>query len=155
MSVTFNTFSIVREYPAPPERVFAAFSDPVQKATWLNPPDGDETVASDPGYDEFDVRVGGRERFEFKEEDGRTMSYDAHYYDVVPGERLVYAYEMYQGGDRISVSVATIQFESKAGGTVLTWTEQGAYLDDLDKPELREGGTSWMLDNLLAHVAPA
>jgi uncharacterized protein YndB with AHSA1/START domain len=89
--------------------------------------------------------------FEFKEEDGRTMSYDAHYFDVVPGERLVYAYEMYQGADRISVSVATIQFESQADGTVLTWTEQGAYLDGLDKPDLRQGGTSWMLDNLQTH----
>ena len=60
---------------------------------------------------------------------------------------------MYQGDDRISVSVATIQLESRADGTVLTWTEQGAYLDDLDKLDLREGGTSWMLDNLLTYFA--
>jgi uncharacterized protein YndB with AHSA1/START domain len=152
MSVEFNTFSISREYPVAPALVFAAFADPARKAAWTNPPDGDGS-ASGPGYDEFDVRIGGRERFEFKEEDGRTMSYDAHYYDVVPGERLVYAYEMYQGDDRISVSVATIQLESRADGTVLTWTEQGAYLDDLDKPDLREGGTSWMLDNLLTYFA--
>lgn len=152
MTVTFNTFSIKREYPVAPARVFEAFADPTKKSAWTNPPDGDGP-ASDPGYDEFDVRIGGHERFEFKEEDGRTMSYAAHYYDVVPGERLVYAYEMYQGEDRISVSITTIQFEANGDATVLTWTEQGAFLDDLDQPAMREGGTEWMLDNLAAHFA--
>jgi hypothetical protein len=38
-----------------------------------------------------------------------------------------------------------------ADGTALTWTEQGAYLDDIDGPQapsLRKEGTTEMLDGL-------
>jgi uncharacterized protein YndB with AHSA1/START domain len=81
------------------------------------------------------------------------MTYDAMYYDIVDQERIVYAYEMCADGERISVSVATLEFVATSGGTKLTWTEQGAYLDGLDQPKLRKGGTSWMLDNLKTHFA--
>jgi hypothetical protein len=38
-------------------------------------------------------------------------------------------------------------------GTKLTYTEQGAFLDGIDKPEAREEGTAWMLDNLGKYLA--
>ena len=38
-------------------------------------------------------------------------------------------------------------------GTKLTYTEQGAFLDDIDKPEAREEGTAWLLDNLGKYLA--
>jgi uncharacterized protein YndB with AHSA1/START domain len=81
--------------------------------------------------------------------DGPTMGYDALYYDIVPDQRIVYCYEMYADGARISVSVATIEFADAEFGTKLSYTEQGAYLDGLDLPEDRQGGTEWMLDNLV------
>lgn len=57
---------------------------------------------------------------------------------------------------RISVSVATIEFVTDAaGGTALAWTEQGAYLDGLDQPSLREEGTTWVLDNMPGYLAPS
>ena len=73
----------------------------------------------------------------------------------MPGRRLVYSYEMYAGAARISVSVATIEFAAADGGTRLTWTEQGAYLDGIDgneAPRLREGGTGEMLDGLTKYL---
>jgi hypothetical protein len=57
---------------------------------------------------------------------------------------------------RISVSVATIEFVETNDGTTLTWTEQGAYLngfDGEDAPQLRQGGTSEMLDGLAKYLA--
>jgi uncharacterized protein YndB with AHSA1/START domain len=150
-AVNYNTFRIERTYPASPMHVFAAFSNSDAKARWMS---GEHEPSADVvNTAEFDFRVGGHERFEFAEEDGRAMSYDARYYDIVPDRRIVYSYEMYADGDRISVSVATIEFLRDAAGTNLSWTEQGVYLDGLDQPELREGGTSWMLDNLTEHLA--
>ena len=70
-------------------------------------------------------RVGGRERFAIKA-DGTIYRYDARYYDIVPDQRIIYAYEMYAGQARISVSVATIEFVKNGDSTTLTWTEQGA-----------------------------
>jgi uncharacterized protein YndB with AHSA1/START domain len=151
-SVTYNTFRIERMYPVQPASVFAAFTASDAKAHWMsgdNDPDAEVTNDA-----ELDFRVGGHERFEFTEEDGRKMTYDARYYDIVPDRRIVYSYEMYADEARISVSVATIEFLVGSAGTSLTWTEQGVYLDGHDQPELREGGTSWMLDNLSEYLAP-
>jgi uncharacterized protein YndB with AHSA1/START domain len=154
-SVIHDTFTIERSYPAAPSRVFAAFASAEAKSTWgdtgdLEPADGQAGVA------EFDFRVGGRERFGFKMQ-GTTYRYDARYYDIVPDQRIIYAYEMYAGDARISVSVATIEFTKDADGTALTWTEQGAYLDGTDGPQapsLRKEGTTEMLDGLTRYLAP-
>jgi uncharacterized protein YndB with AHSA1/START domain len=154
-SVIHDTFTIERSYPAAPSRVFAAFASEEAKNTWgdtgdLEPADGQA------GITEFDFRAGGRERFSFKYA-GATYRYDARYYDIVPDQRIIYAYEMYADDARISVSVATIEFAKTGDGTALTWTEQGTYLDGIDGPEastLRKEGTTEMLDGLTRYLAP-
>jgi len=148
-SVIHDTFTIERNYPAAPPRVFAAFTTAEAKNIWgdtgdLGPAEG---IA---GSAEFDFRVGGREKFGFVWQ-GTTLRYEARYYDIVPDGRIVYAYEMYAGDARISVSVATIEFAKNGDGTALVWTEQGAYLDGIDgaqAPSMRRGGTTEMLDGL-------
>jgi uncharacterized protein YndB with AHSA1/START domain len=146
-TVTCSTFTIERTLAALPSQVFAAFADVNLKTRMLASSD-DEEVGEAFGHTEFDFRIGGRERFDFVEEDGREMKYNALYYDIVPNERIVYAYEMYAGESRISVSVASIELLESEISTRLIWTEQGAFLDGLDTSELREGGTSWMIDNM-------
>jgi uncharacterized protein YndB with AHSA1/START domain len=149
-TVTFSTFTIERTLAALPGQVFAAFADVNLKTRMLAPSD-DEEVGEASAHAEFDFRIGGRERFEFVEEDGRKMKYDALYYDIVPNQRIVYSYEMYADESRISVSVASIELLETTSATTLIWTEQGAFLDGLDTSELREGGTSWMIDNMAEH----
>ncbi len=146
-TVVCSTFTIERTLAASPNEVFAAFADVNLKTRMLAPSD-DEEVGEVSAHAEFDFRIGGRERFEFAEEDGRKMKYDALYYDIVPNQRIVYSYEMYADGSRISVSVASIELLEIANSTTLIWTEQGAFLDGLDTSDLREGGTSWMIDNM-------
>ncbi len=151
--VIHDTFTIERAYPVPADRVFAAFASREAKDAW-----GDDEPAEpgpDAGDSEFDFRIGGRERFAFAYQ-GTTYRYDACYYDIVPGQRIIYSYEMYANDARISVSVASIEFGATPEGTALTWTEQGAYLDGFDGPEaprLREGGTAGMLDGLAKYLA--
>jgi uncharacterized protein YndB with AHSA1/START domain len=153
--VIHETFRIERIYAAAPSAVFAAFSTEEARSSWgdpgdLEPPedDGDGEVS------EFDFRVGGREIFSTKWQ-GATYRYDARYYDIVPDSRIVYSYEMYADGVRISLSLATIEFAGSGGGTQLTWTEQGIYLDGYngaEAPEMREGGTIDMLKGLAAYL---
>lgn len=152
-SVIHDTFSIERTYPAAPSRVFAAFASREAKDAWGDTGDL-EPAESDAGSGEFDFRPGGRERFGFRYQD-TNYRYDALYYDIVPDQRIVYSYEMYADGARISVSVATIEFAKSGDGTVLTWTEQGAYLDGIDGPQapaLRQEGTTEMLDGLARYL---
>jgi uncharacterized protein YndB with AHSA1/START domain len=150
-TVTCNTFTIERTLAASPERVFEAFANANQKAQWLAPVD-DEAPDDVFAHAEFDFKVGGHERFTFVEADGRTMRYDATFYDIVPTQRIVYSYEMYSNDSRISISVASIQILEGANTTTLVWTEQGAFLDGLDTSDLREGGTSWLLDNMAEYL---
>jgi uncharacterized protein YndB with AHSA1/START domain len=141
-SVVHATFAIERTYEAAPERVFAAWAEPAAKASWFGPPSvGHESR-------EFDFRVGGLERFEVPGPDGASYRFDCRYADIVDGQRIVYAYDMYRAGTRISVSLATIELELSGAATKLTFTEQGAFLDGHDTPAEREHGTRALLDNL-------
>ena len=53
----------------------------------------------------------------------------------------------------MSVSLATVEIVFDQDGTKLTYTEQHAFLDGIDKPGAREEGTAWMLDNLGKYLA--
>jgi uncharacterized protein YndB with AHSA1/START domain len=149
-SVNHTTFVLERRYPAAPSRVFAAWASEEAKAVWMDDPDFKSDASSD---SEMDFRVGGHERFGGLTPEGTSYSYDATYYDIVPDNRIVYSYEMYSGVDRMSVSLATVLFTPDGDGTHLTYTEQGAFLDGIDKPEAREEGTAWLLDNLGKYLA--
>ncbi len=141
-SVTHGSFVIERSYPATPARVFAAFATLEAKSRWFGAPE--ETLIADR---EFDFRIGGHERFVSKHERA-TFTYDSVYYDIVPGQRIVTAYEMYSDDVRMSVSVATVEIAAEGTGSHLTYTEQGAFLDGIDKSENREHGTRELLDKL-------
>ncbi len=153
-SVIHATFVVERTYAASASQVFAAFASEEAKSDWG---DTGDIAKAEPatGEAEFDFRIGGRERFGVSHE-GVRYTYDALYYDIVPDRRLVYSYEMYTDDVRISVSVATIELVEANNSTMLTWTEQGAYLDGYDgdeAPRLRQGGTSEMLDGLVKYLA--
>ncbi len=148
-SVSHVTFVLERRYPAAPSRVFGAWASKEAKAIWMDDPD----FKSDGTEPELDFRVGGHERFGGLTPQGTSYRYDATYYDIVPDQRIVYSYEMYDGDDRMSVSLSTVQIVPDGEGTRLIYTEQGAFLDGIDKPEAREEGTGWLLDNLGTYLA--
>jgi uncharacterized protein YndB with AHSA1/START domain len=149
-SVAHATFTIERTYDHPPARVFKAWADPAAKAKWFGGPD--EWIKE--RY-EFDFRVGGQERISGTPPDGKAHRFNARYLDIVPDQRIVYAYDMHIGDARISVSLATIELKpAGAAGTRLIFTEQGAFLDGYDDAGSREHGTRWLLDKLGASLAP-
>jgi uncharacterized protein YndB with AHSA1/START domain len=134
-SVQHETFTIERSYSASPSRVFAAWASPEAKAAWFSRPR------------EFDFRVGGRE-YSRTPHNGAVYTYDACYQEIVSEQRIVYTYTLDCDETRISVSVATVQFQLEGSGTKLIFTEQGAFLDGGDQPEYREQGTKSFLDAL-------
>jgi uncharacterized protein YndB with AHSA1/START domain len=146
-SVTHATFVVERTYAASPARVFAAWADPAAKARWFAGP-------AEWGTTEFelDFRVGGWEISRGGPSGGPVHSFDARYHDIVPNQRIVYAYDLYLDEKRISVSLATVEIKPEGSGTRLIFTEQGAFLDGHDTSAQREQGTGDLLDALGADL---
>jgi uncharacterized protein YndB with AHSA1/START domain len=142
-STVHDTFVINRTFSFERALVFEAWTSAEAKSRWFVGPKGWEAQQR-----ELDFRVGGRERLVGGRPDGRVSTFDAHYYDIVPNERIVYAYEMYIADVRISVSVATIEFKEHEEGTQLVITEQGVFLDDFDNARQRQQGTEILIDQL-------
>jgi uncharacterized protein YndB with AHSA1/START domain len=138
-SVEHATFVVERTYDAAPTRVFAAWSDRKAKARWIG--------SSESSF-ELDFRVGGRERHEGTVANGNSYTFHGIYQDIVPAQRIVYTYDMLMDETRISVSLATVEFEPEGDGTRLVFTEQGAFLDGHDLPSRREHGMGSLLDAL-------
>jgi uncharacterized protein YndB with AHSA1/START domain len=147
-SVTHATFTIERNYPSAPQRVFAAFSDPAKKRRWFAADDKDFQVEKF----EMDFRVGGIERSRFRVQ-GMECVNDTFYTDIVPDRRIVIAYTMTLGGKRISSSQATVELLPAEKGTDLIFTEQGAFFEGADGPQMRQEGWTKLLESLAREVA--
>jgi uncharacterized protein YndB with AHSA1/START domain len=157
--VVHSTFAIERVYPAPPARVFAAFADPALKRRWLLDGKG---FAAESYSAEF--RVGGFEKSRFTftggapgaPPPGTQMGNDTVYLDIVHDRRIVFAYTMLVGDYRMSASLATVELSpSGNGGTRLVFTEQAAFFDRSDGPQLREAGWRGLLANVEKALAAA
>lgn len=142
-NVTHATFTIERVYPAAPARVFRAFADPKEKAKWFS--GGSEWTEE---VREENFRIGGTDHVAGKWHNGPVSDFRCIYQDIIPGERIIYTYDMRLDDRRISVSLATIEFRPEGKGTRLVLTEQGAFLDGYDDAGGRERGTRQLLDQL-------
>ena len=147
-SIKHASFVIERVFSYDVSLLFRAWTDTGVKARWFNGPADKWTEVTR----EMDVRAGGRERCIGKFADGSESRFEAQYFDVVPDRRLVYTYDMYFQGRKISVSLASIEFvalgRDNDKGTKLIVTEQHAFLDGYEDSGNRERGTQGLLENL-------
>jgi uncharacterized protein YndB with AHSA1/START domain len=134
--VKHATFTLERTYNASLASVYQAWSNPEAKARWFSK------------AEVFDFRVGGREYSSGGPPEGPIFTFDACYQEIVPENRIVYSYTLDMGETRISASLTTIELFPIEEGTKLIFTEQGAFFEGHDTPEIREHGTGEMLDAL-------
>jgi uncharacterized protein YndB with AHSA1/START domain len=145
-TVQHGSFTIERKLNAPPALVYSAFATEKGKQAWFSGP-SEQWMLEDRA---FDFRVGGRETLTGKWKSGMVSRFDGYYHDIVRDQRIVYSYTMHVNGNKISVSLATIEFKQAGNGTLLVLTEQGAFLDGYDDSGSRERGTIGLIDKLEA-----
>ncbi|MFB6725811.1 SRPBCC family protein [Kribbella sp. NPDC056345] len=142
MSVTHSTFTLERHYPVPVDRVFAAWATPDARKRWMA--QGAEHSQN--------FTVGGRETAKGLDGEGRPLTYEARYVDIVPNERILTTSTLSTGDVLSTTSVTSVEFQPDGNGTLLTLTEHGMYLPGQEKPEWREAGTAQQLDTLATEL---
>lgn len=148
--VEHTTFVIERELAGSPRHAFRFFAEPALKARW-NECHPDWTVLEE----RFEFHVGGVEARRWRTGDGGEQTFLATYLDIMPARRIIYAFDMTQGGRRVSASLATVELVADGGRTRMLFTEQMAYLAGTRSMQMRISGTGDGFDKLVAAVAAA
>jgi uncharacterized protein YndB with AHSA1/START domain len=148
MSIRQHDFTIERRLRQSTAQAFQAFADPELKRRWFRMPES----WTDKAW-ELDFRVGGGERSAGRDTGGTLHEFRSRYHDIVDGQRIVFAYDLLLDGRLISVSLTTVELRADGDGTLLVFTEHGAFLDGLEDPAQREHGTGLLLDALAAFLA--
>ena len=106
---------ITREFDAPKELVYKAWTTPELVRRWWTARRGAMTVA------EIDLRVGGKWRYVMNTEDGMEVGFHGEYREIVPNERIVSteAYEGIPDADE-HAALNTLTFAEEDGRTTLT-----------------------------------
>lgn len=149
-SVAHSTFVIERQLTAPVARVFAAWSDPGKKRRWISCHDDWRALEY-----QLDFRVDGMEINRMMSPDGVVHAVKGRFLDIVPGQRIVYVYDMTVGEARISVSLVTVTFAPLGAKTNMRFTEQVAFLDGHGDAEERREGTEIGLARIDQELANA
>ena len=93
---------ITREFDAPKELVYKAFTTPELVKRWWHANRGEVTVV------EIDLRVGGKWRYAMVADGGMEVGFHGEYRELVPNERIV-STEIYEGyPDEQAVNTATL-----------------------------------------------
>lgn len=148
VEIEHTTFVIERELPGSPRHAFRFWSDPDLKQRWAGC-HADWTVLDE----RFDFRAGGAEVKRWRTPEGDELTFHAHYLDIVPERRIIYAYEMSFKGERLSASLVTIELMPSKTLTRMKFTEQAVFLMGGAAREQRVMGTEQGFDRLLEAVA--
>lgn len=151
-AVTHSTFVVERNYPQPPDRVFAAFAQPARKRRWYA--EGNHEIQE---Y-ELEFQVGGNERLRYRFKEGHPIAGSeinnvSTYQDIVPENRIVFTQKMSLNGKPISITLVTFEFLAAGTGTNLVLTNQGTFVDWPDGAQMIEHGWRGLLGSLEKSLA--
>ena len=131
----------MREFDAPRDLAFAAWTDPEHLAQWWGPNGFTTTTHS------FDFRPGGAWRFVMHAPDGRDNQNGITFEEVVPPERIVYRHG---GGEDVEPVQfrQTITFEELGRRTRMTWRGDFASAVERERVIKEYGAASGLMETM-------
>jgi uncharacterized protein YndB with AHSA1/START domain len=106
------TIRIIRDFDAPPDRVFRAWIDPELVVRWLGP------KSSEIRIDQWNARTGGNYRYASVQDGEEVAAFYGSFHEVRPSERLVQTFTWEGMPD--GVSLETMMFEDLGDGRTRT-----------------------------------
>jgi uncharacterized protein YndB with AHSA1/START domain len=137
-TATKPSLTLKRHLKAPPEKVFAAWTDPEKVKVWMGP--GEVKAKSA----ESDLRVGGRYRWVMVAPSGEEHDVGGVYREVIPNEKLVFTWAWKSTPER--ESLVTVLLKPDGAGTLLTVTHEQFF--DEDARDRHQGGWNGALDKM-------
>ena len=108
------SLEIKRFINAPRDRVYAAWTDPVQLRQWFGP----EKVQTRNLI--ADARVGGKFRWDLTNSEGEKMTCLGEYRELQPGKKIVFTWQWDDDEDwENHISVVTVELSDRDSGTEL------------------------------------
>ena len=101
---------VTREFDAPRELVFKAFTDPKLYVQWLGPRGYEMTLET------FEPYSGGRWRYVHKDQHGNEFGFHGVNHDVMAPERIIGTFEFEGLPESGHVLLETTKFEALPGG---------------------------------------
>jgi uncharacterized protein YndB with AHSA1/START domain len=141
------TITLERTYRAALERVFSEFADPVARARW-SAPSNDVLI-----YDQNEFRAGGRDLFRCGPKNDPKFRGETFYHLIVPNRRVVSSETLDVDGQRLAISLNTLDFEPAGEGTKLKVTVQMVSFVGAGMIEGYESGNKSALENLGRHLS--
>lgn len=124
---------LTRQFAAPPELVWKAWTDPEAMRVWIHPGDGFTTPTV-----EWDLRIGGAYRIVMRAPTGEEFTTSGVFQVIEPPRRISYTWSWTATPDRLAL--VTVTFTPRNGGTELSLVHAGL-MDELDRQN-HEGGWS-------------
>ena len=100
---------IIREFDAPRELVFKAFTDPKLLEKWLGPKDLTMNV------DKMEVRAGGTYRYTHSDAKGNVYGFKGVIHEIEKPERVIQTFEFEGLPEKGHVTLDTARFEELPG----------------------------------------
>jgi uncharacterized protein YndB with AHSA1/START domain len=124
---------ITREFEAPRELVFRAFTDPTLYTQWLGPRDLAMTLET------FEPRDGGSYRYVHKDHAGNAYAFHGVYHEVLAPERIINTFEFEGLPEKGHVILGTVKFESMPGDRTRL-TSKSVFLSIADRDGMLQSG---------------
>jgi uncharacterized protein YndB with AHSA1/START domain len=93
--------TIVRDFAAPTERVFRAWTDPDLVVRWMGPNSTEMRI------DRWDAETGGRYRYTVAQDGQEVAAFYGSFHEVRPSERLVWTFTWEGMPDGVSLETMT------------------------------------------------